>query len=119
MIENKSILWADAEHMSTWTSTFVFLNKNGFNIEPLESTDTEIVLQKCEGKLCLVLHCGTANPISNMEELLLKVKQTYPDIVIGLQTAVKHPAMEELVHFYIDKSYLPPDLAELLNSVLK
>ncbi len=118
-MKERHILWADAEHIGIWASSFVFLSRNGYAITLLTSLADESVLKGCVGKDALVLHCGTHNPMAGMKPLLTDVKQQFSNILIGLETNVKHPAVEELVDFYITKPIRPSRLLLLLNSAIR
>ncbi len=118
-MKERHILWADAEHIGIWVASFVFLSKHGFAITLLTTLADEDILKGCIGKDALVLHCGTHNPMAGMQPLLTNVKQEFSNLLIGLETNVKHPAVEDLVDFYITKPIRPTRLLSLLNETLR
>ncbi|MCJ7793061.1 MAG: hypothetical protein MUP45_03730 [Candidatus Marinimicrobia bacterium] len=113
---NKELLWADVEHLGIWKVYIDAIEEDdGFRVSRLNSVDDEEILKNCEGKEVVIIHCGTAKPMANLKEVLEKIRGTHPEIKIGLETNTRHPAIENLVDFYIGKPISIEEFSALLK----
>jgi len=111
-----NLLWVDQEHPEVWSPHFQALEEvYGFKIELITSIEDQNVLDSCEQKNAVIIHCGTKRPMFGIKDLLIDIKTKYPNIKIGMQTDAKHPSIENLVDFYVHMPIGPDELQENLR----
>ena len=124
-----NILWADQDYIDhlnsyhldyCWGTAIKFFEKKyNFKITKLHSVAKTSILKNCFNKQILVIHCGTIKPMADLQEVLLAVKNRFPNIKVGLETNTKHPVVENLVDFYIEKPLRLEELREILEMAIK
>ncbi len=116
MENEKNIIWVDTEHPDVLKGTFKTMEEGGSNILLINNNfDEQKILNLCDNRQLIVVHCGTLHPMVEVKDLFLSIKERFPKMRIGLQTNAKHPFLEDLVDFYIEFPTDPDEIVKLVN----